>query len=96
MNAVIFGANGPAGRLATARALVAGHSVVAVTRQPREFPITHSQLTVAWADVRRLGIHRAHRDRLHHPTRPTLWQMMHREALSSNDRGQIPTLRSDS
>ena len=52
MNAVIFGANGPTGRLATARALAAGHSVVAVTRQPREFPIAHSQLTVAGADVR--------------------------------------------
>jgi putative NADH-flavin reductase len=52
MKLVIFGANGPTGRLATARALAVGHAVVAVTRQPREFPIAHSRLTVAGADVR--------------------------------------------
>lgn len=52
MKAVIFGANGPTGRLAVARALTSGHSVVAVTRRPREFPIVHPQLTVAGADVR--------------------------------------------
>jgi nucleoside-diphosphate-sugar epimerase len=52
MKTVIFGANGPTGRLATARALAAGHSVVAVTRQPHEFPIEHSQLTVVEGDVR--------------------------------------------
>jgi putative NADH-flavin reductase len=39
MKSVIFGANGPTGRLATSCALAAGHTVVAVTRQPREFPI---------------------------------------------------------
>jgi nucleoside-diphosphate-sugar epimerase len=52
MKSVIFGANGPTGRLATARALAAGHSVVAVTRQPREFPIQQRELTVVGADVR--------------------------------------------
>ncbi|OBB78035.1 NAD-dependent epimerase [Mycobacterium colombiense] len=52
MKSIIFGANGPTGRLAVARALKAGHSVVAVTRRPREFPILHAQLTVVGADVR--------------------------------------------
>ena len=51
MELVIFGSNGPTGRLATARALAAGHSVVAVTRRPREFPIEHPQLTVVGGDV---------------------------------------------
>jgi len=51
MKLVIFGSNGPTGRLATARALAAGHSVVAVTRRPREFPIEHPQLTVVGGDV---------------------------------------------
>jgi putative NADH-flavin reductase len=52
MKLAIFGANGPTGRLATARALAVGHAVVAVTRQPRQFPINHSRLIVAGADVR--------------------------------------------
>lgn len=52
MKTVIFGANGPTGRLAVRCALTAGHAVVAVTRHPREFPITHPQLTVVAADVR--------------------------------------------
>jgi nucleoside-diphosphate-sugar epimerase len=51
MKAVIFGANGPTGRLATARALDAGYSVVAVTRRPSEFPIKHPNLQLAGADV---------------------------------------------
>jgi putative NADH-flavin reductase len=51
MKSVIFGASGPTRRLATARALAAGHSVVAVTRQPREFPIQGRELTVVAADV---------------------------------------------
>jgi nucleoside-diphosphate-sugar epimerase len=33
-------------------ALDAGHSVLAVTRRPDEFPLTHPRLTVAWGDVR--------------------------------------------
>lgn len=52
MKSVIFGANGPTGRLCVARALTAGHCVVAVTRRPHQFPIAHPQLTVAEADVR--------------------------------------------
>jgi nucleoside-diphosphate-sugar epimerase len=52
MKLVIFGSNGPTGRLATGRALAAGHSVVAVTRRPGEFPIEHPQLTVVEGDVR--------------------------------------------
>jgi nucleoside-diphosphate-sugar epimerase len=56
MQIVIFGANGLTGRLLTRRALDAGHSAVAVTRRPDEFPITHPRLTIAGADVRRDGL----------------------------------------
>jgi nucleoside-diphosphate-sugar epimerase len=52
MKLAIFGANGQTGRLATALALTAGHHVVAVTRRPREFPLSGPGLTVAEADVR--------------------------------------------
>ena len=52
MRLVIFGSNGPTGRLATARGLAVGHSVVAVTRRPREFPFAHPGLTVVEGDVR--------------------------------------------
>jgi deazaflavin-dependent oxidoreductase (nitroreductase family) len=52
MNLVIFGANGPTGRLLTALALAAGHRVTAVTRRPRDFPLAGRGLTVAEADVR--------------------------------------------
>jgi nucleoside-diphosphate-sugar epimerase len=52
MNIVVFGANGQTGRLLTRRALDKGHSVVAVTRHPDDFPIAHPRLTVARADVR--------------------------------------------
>ena len=55
MKLVIFGANGQTGRLATAIALDAGHDVVAVTRRPREFPLTGERLRVAEADVRDEG-----------------------------------------
>lgn len=51
MRIVIFGANGQTGRLATRRALDAGHSAVAVTRRPGDFPFTDPALTVAGADV---------------------------------------------
>jgi nucleoside-diphosphate-sugar epimerase len=53
MHVVIFGANGVTGRLLTRRALDAGHSAVAVTRRPNDFPITDPRLTIASADVRR-------------------------------------------
>jgi putative NADH-flavin reductase len=51
MNIVIFGANGPTGRLLTAAALADGHVVTAVTRHPDDFPIRDPRLTVAAGDV---------------------------------------------
>lgn len=51
MRMVIFGANGQTGRLATRRALDAGHNTVAVTRRPDDFPFSDPALTVAAADV---------------------------------------------
>jgi nucleoside-diphosphate-sugar epimerase len=51
MNIVIFGANGPTGRLLTARALDAGHRVTALTRRPADFPLIHPSLTVVEGDV---------------------------------------------
>jgi putative NADH-flavin reductase len=51
MKIVIFGANGATGRLLTRQALAAGHRVVAVTRRPDGFPVTHERLGVAEADV---------------------------------------------
>ncbi len=52
MRIVIFGANGQTGRLLTRRVLGAGHSAVAVTRHPDDFPFADPGLTVAGADVR--------------------------------------------
>ncbi|MGV0870715.1 NAD(P)-dependent oxidoreductase [Mycolicibacterium sp. XJ879] len=52
MHIAIFGANGPTGRLVTQRVLEAGHSAVAVTRRPRDFPFSDDRLTVAGADAR--------------------------------------------
>jgi len=52
MNIVVFGANGQTGRLLTRQALDKGHSVIAVTRHPDDFPIADPHLTVARADVR--------------------------------------------
>jgi len=52
MKLALFGANGQTGRLATALALNAGHEVFAVTRRPKEFPLTGDGLTVVEADVR--------------------------------------------
>ncbi len=51
MRVVIFGANGQTGRLATRRALDAGHTTVAVTRRPDDFPFADPALSVAGADV---------------------------------------------
>ncbi|MEU4995744.1 SDR family oxidoreductase [Streptomyces sp. NPDC021622] len=51
MKLVIFGANGPTGRLATEQALTEGHTVTAVTRRPDEFPLSDARLEVAGADV---------------------------------------------
>jgi uncharacterized protein YbjT (DUF2867 family) len=51
MRIVVFGANGPTGRLLTAQALDEGHHVTAFTRRPESFPITHPQLWVSPGDV---------------------------------------------
>ncbi|MTE16872.1 NAD(P)-dependent oxidoreductase [Nocardia aurantiaca] len=51
MRIIVFGANGPTGRLLTAQALDAGHHVAAVTRQPDSFPLRHDRLEVIAADV---------------------------------------------
>jgi nucleoside-diphosphate-sugar epimerase len=52
MRITIFGANGGTGRVLVRQALDAGHEVVAVTRRPGEFPLTHPRLVIAGADVR--------------------------------------------
>jgi len=51
MRIVIFGANGPTGRLLTRLSLTAGYDTVAVTRQPGTFPLQDPRLRVAGADV---------------------------------------------
>ena len=51
MKLVIFGANGPVGKLLTRQALSDGHEVGAVTRHPDTFPIQHDRLTVLPGDV---------------------------------------------
>jgi nucleoside-diphosphate-sugar epimerase len=51
MNIVIFGANGPTGRLLTERALDTGHRVTALTRRSAGFPLAHPSLTVVQGDV---------------------------------------------
>ncbi|MDQ6641863.1 MAG: NAD(P)H-binding protein [Actinomycetota bacterium] len=52
MRIVVFGANGPTGRLLTTQALGAGHEVRAVTRRPDDFPLRHADLRVVGADAR--------------------------------------------
>jgi len=52
MKIVFFGANGQTGRLLTSRVLDGGHTAVAVTRRPSDFPFSDPRLTVANADVR--------------------------------------------
>jgi putative NADH-flavin reductase len=51
MNIVVFGANGPTGRLLTQQALAEGHVVSAFTRHPEAFPLRHDRLTVVHGDV---------------------------------------------
>ncbi|RAY12747.1 NAD(P)-dependent oxidoreductase [Actinomadura craniellae] len=51
MKLVIFGANGPTGRLTTAQALAEDHTITAVTRNPEAFPLSGPALTVARADA---------------------------------------------
>jgi len=51
MNIVVFGANGPTGRLLTRQALDAGHRITALTRHPEAFPLSHASLTVVAGDA---------------------------------------------
>ena len=51
MKLVVFGANGPTGRLVTTQALAAGHAVTAVTRHPETFLLRNDQLQVLRGDV---------------------------------------------
>jgi putative NADH-flavin reductase len=48
---VVFGANGPTGRLVTRLALERGLDVVAATRSPLQFPLEHDRLAVERVDV---------------------------------------------
>jgi len=48
---VVFGANGPTGRILVEDALARGHAVRAVTRHPAEFPLHDAGLDVVRADV---------------------------------------------
>lgn len=51
MQLTVFGANGPTGRIVTQFALDGGHTVVAFTRKPERFPLTHERLQVVGGDV---------------------------------------------
>jgi putative NADH-flavin reductase len=51
MKIVVFGANGPTGRLVTGQALAAGHDVTVVSRNPDAFPLRDGRLRVVGADV---------------------------------------------
>ncbi|MGO7983317.1 NAD(P)-dependent oxidoreductase, partial [Rhizobium johnstonii] len=51
MRIVVFGANGPTGRLLVEQAMGDAHDVVAVTRRPSDFPLAGPRLTVVEADV---------------------------------------------
>ncbi|QGQ99287.1 SDR family oxidoreductase [Paenibacillus psychroresistens] len=51
MNIVIFGANGPTGRILTEQAVAEGHMVTAVTRHPETFPHQNARLQVVRGDV---------------------------------------------
>jgi nucleoside-diphosphate-sugar epimerase len=55
MRVAIFGANGPTGRLLTQQALDAGHHVVAATRHPEAFPLSHARLDVEAVDIHDLA-----------------------------------------
>jgi len=51
MKLTVFGANGPTGRLLTARALAEGHHVTAATRHPDAFPLRDDRLEITETDV---------------------------------------------
>lgn len=60
MKLVVFGANGPTGRLVVGQALAAGHHVAAVTRKPDTYPLNSPDLDIIAADVTDLeGVDRA-------------------------------------
>lgn len=51
MKIVVFGANGPTGKLLTKQALAEGYTVTAFTRHPETFPLHHERLQVMGGDV---------------------------------------------
>lgn len=51
MKVVVFGANGPTGRILTKQALIQGHTVTAVTRHRELFPLKHTRLQVLHGNV---------------------------------------------
>src|SRR4051794_30503393 len=51
MKIVVFGANGPTGRLLAKQALAQGYTVTAVTRHPETFPLQDAHLRVLRGDV---------------------------------------------
>jgi nucleoside-diphosphate-sugar epimerase len=51
MKLVVFGANGPTGRLLVEDALARGQTVRAVARHPEGYPLHHERLEVVRADV---------------------------------------------
>jgi putative NADH-flavin reductase len=51
MRLIVFGVNSPTGRLVTAMAMTAGHTVTAITRRPADFPFSDHRVQVADADV---------------------------------------------
>jgi len=51
LRVTILGANGPTGRLLTEQALAAKCDVVALSRRPKEFPISHPNLVVAGGEL---------------------------------------------
>src|ERR1700694_3521531 len=51
MKIIVFGANGPTGRILTRMALAEDHEVVAFTRRPDSFPIEHPSLQVQAGDI---------------------------------------------
>jgi nucleoside-diphosphate-sugar epimerase len=51
MRIVIFGANGPTGRLLTKMSAAAGHDTFAVTRQPDAFPVDDPRVRIVGGDM---------------------------------------------
>jgi putative NADH-flavin reductase len=51
MNIVLFGASGFIGQRIVLEALVRGHEIKAITREPASYPIAHPRLTVASANI---------------------------------------------